>query len=609
MYLKRYLQKRLIVAVITVIMISLVMMVSSYALFMNVRSNTKDQVLSVGNLQITFLGGSAINLNNIEPMSDTNALDNPSNVYTFSIENTGSIAYCYSIAIENNQDYLLGGPSYNASAKLLNHDYIRYSINGDAPATLGEANNGIITNDTLNPSKTKLFNVRLWVADATEYQLPNEALGSEVHLNINVDGKACGDDKSLKTAILDSDGGATSITTKGTPVYQYQIEPTGAAYNTTIASSSNKAVATAYTFDGTYYQLTNPTINITYNSGHIGMYTCGTSLITTNNTGTDCTHLFKINTVDGSGNITASTRYLRLIKEISAPGLYATADDDGSSYYYWGAVQNNNLIFAGFQWKIIRITGNDDIKLIYNGICNAPDCIINTLSNATQLDTKAFNTMSSDNRYVGYMYGNTCDTYTNCHTNNNDSTIKAYIDEWYANNIANQNSDITDKIADVVYCSDRSPSTSSVSMNGLGGDGITYTYYGAYIRLVNDIKIPSLGCSRTEDRFTVNGINGNGKLTYPVGLITADEIVLAGGDYHVNNRSYYLYTSRTYLSMTPDFFNSTSLRPGAWCVSGTGYLATNIVTGINGVRPVIALDGNVIVTGDGSSQSPYYVFE
>ena len=38
--------------------------------------------------------------------------------------------------------------------------------------------------------RSELFTLRLWVADAALYQLPNEALGSEIHLNIVIKGKA-----------------------------------------------------------------------------------------------------------------------------------------------------------------------------------------------------------------------------------------------------------------------------------------------------------------------------------------------------------------------------------------------------------------------------------
>ena len=37
-------------------------------------------------------------------------------------------------------------------------------------------------------------------------------------------------------------------------------------------------------------------------------------------------------------------------------------------YYYKGNVQNNNVLFAGFCWKIVRTTETGGVKIVYNGI-------------------------------------------------------------------------------------------------------------------------------------------------------------------------------------------------------------------------------------------------
>ena len=51
----------------------------------------------------------------------------------------------------------------------------------------------------------------------------------------------------------------------------------------------------------------------------------------------------------------------------------------------------------------------------------------------TQIGVSAFNENFNDNAYVGYMYGTPgSSTYEQTHANINDSTIKTYIDNWYA---------------------------------------------------------------------------------------------------------------------------------------------------------------------------------
>ena len=45
--------------------------------------------------------------------------------------------------------------------------------------------------------------------------------------------------------------------------------------------------------------------------------------------------------------------------------------------------------------------------------------------------------------------------------------------------------------------------------------------------------------------YTTSGSSqGNKALTYPIGLITADEVAYAGGVYGSSNSSYYLYTGQ-----------------------------------------------------------------
>ena len=85
----------------------------------------------------------------------------------------------------------------------------------------------------------------------------------------------------------------------------------------------------------------------------------------------------------------------------SEVGLYKTEDDYGDVYYYRGDVQNNNVYFGGFYWKIIRTNGDGGLRLIYNGkTANATGN--NTAINNT---TYPYSTKYPDPTYVGYMYG------------------------------------------------------------------------------------------------------------------------------------------------------------------------------------------------------------
>ena len=52
-------------------------------------------------------------------------------------------------------------------------------------------------------------------------------------------------------------------------------------------------------------------------------------------------------------------------------GLYTGEGADTYAnpvYYYKGNVQNNNVLFGGFCWKIVRTTETGGVKIVYNGV-------------------------------------------------------------------------------------------------------------------------------------------------------------------------------------------------------------------------------------------------
>ena len=294
-------------------------------------------------------------------------------------------------------------------------------------------------------------------------------------------------------------------------------------------------------------------------------------------------------------------------------GIYVSEDDLGKSYYFRGAVENNYVKFAGFYWRIIRINGDGSIRMIYAGTSVHPNGYNDSSSGDTIIGSSQYNTNSEDNAYVGYMYGMAgSSTYSETHKNTNNSTIKTYIDTWYQNNLINY----TDYLQDSIYCNDRSvtPVESFGGMEFSGnGTGTTLTAYSNFTRnWINNPSTPSLKCTNTNDRFTVSTVNGNGALTYPIGLITTDEIILSGGkgydvmnSSYITNTDYYLYNNKLYWSMTPNTFTGDSARVDN--VLGDGMVIYNLVSNTLGVRSVISLRSDVIKGGNGTMNNPFTV--
>jgi len=302
-------------------------------------------------------------------------------------------------------------------------------------------------------------------------------------------------------------------------------------------------------------------------------------------------------------------------------GIYATEDEYGTSYYYRGERNslNNNLIFAGFQWKIVRINGDGSVRLIYNGTEAQYNSIstMNTTGTNTQIGTSAFNTSYNDNKYMGYMYGGTNGTASTslvqAQTNETNSTIKTYLDAWYVNNIGTQNFAIRNMIADNLFCNDRQlgrdypgAPTTGIGWDGTGS-GTSRTYYATYYKhMINASNpVPTLKCAQKNDRFTVSDISiGNGALTYPVGLISADEITYGGTTNAYYNEHQYLSTSQDFWVMSSDHYYSNSVY--VWGVFSDDYLSVIYPDYGSGVRPILNLRPDVVVTsGNGSSTNPF----
>ena len=296
-------------------------------------------------------------------------------------------------------------------------------------------------------------------------------------------------------------------------------------------------------------------------------------------------------------------------------GIYEAEDDLGTSYYFRGNVQNNYVYFANNWWRIIRINGDGTIRMIYTGDPNDS-------SSHEHISQLKFNYSHNDNAYVGYMYGTIgSSTYADTHKNTNNSYIKTVIDEWYQNNL----SSYSEYIADAIYCNDREVvnvtygSGDNLTTDNGDGTGTNQTAYASLKRNFIDHN-PTLKCTNTNDRFTVSSSLGNGALTYPIGLITTDEMVMGGGGTpvrfgqlgHISNKSYYLYGGDYFWTMTPiEFYVLSDDEEDAYAdvsaIRSDSVLGSQGVNSASGVRPVISLKSDVISGGNGTSSNPFYV--
>ena len=208
--------------------------------------------------------------------------------------------------------------------------------------------------------------------------------------------------------------------------------------------------------------------------------------------------------------------------------------------------------------------------------------------------------------------------------NATESNIKKYVENWYRDNIdktidennVNVTTKFSDFVEDTIYCNGREIETSygwteTGNMHGYPtwqSLPITAAFKGW-----GDYKedAPPLTCSYNTDKFSVSDEVGNGKLNYPVGLLTSPEAYLARTENGNTNSNFYLKSGNQYMLMNPYYVNTYELSVrtingrgqinGTFTWYGTGY-------GVNGVRPVISLIPDIEYSaGDGTTTYPYVI--
>ena len=285
----------------------------------------------------------------------------------------------------------------------------------------------------------------------------------------------------------------------------------------------------------------------------------------------------------------------------SDKGMYKKADDLGTSYYFRGAVDNNWVKFGkdstgkDIYWRIIRVNGDGSIRMIYSGTTAPTEStkVIMT-GTGTQIGTSEFNRSKNKAEYLGYMY-----TAGEQHGNSTSSDIKKTIENWYKSTTLETNSATKALVSqDQIFCNDRSVTST----------GVIY-YYGAHGRLTQKTKSPQLTCPTESDKFTSKKSSiGNKALEYPIGLITVDEIAMAGGlFYSEDNNTYYLYTNQTYWSGSPSYFDSNYDDAKGFFIGSSGFFNSDYVRSHHGARPVVSLSSEAKLSGDGTWNNPYTV--
>lgn len=184
-------------------------------------------------------------------------------------------------------------------------------------------------------------------------------------------------------------------------------------------------------------------------------------------------------------------------------------------------------------------------------------------------------------------------------TNGTKSNIATIVESWAEENLKEYKEDLED----TVWCNDRGVfDASGWKKDGNANQNLLFAASGRLDISNTTTIVPNLTCSNSTDQFAVE--RGNGLLTYPVALLTADEATLAGSGVTGFDTASYLNSGQSWWTMTPKEFRLSS---GAmYVVDENGQLNDGLLNESYGIRPVISLKTGIsILDGDGTPKNPY----
>ena len=588
-----------IIVLIVLILISIIALIgSSYALL---TKSFKSEKLSmqVGTLKVDFTEGNAITMNNAMPMTDENGMN--TTPYTFTITNSGDVDAYYTVS---NEEEL---------ANTLDTNYLKMRLTGSDGydsgikrlKDLGTSTYRIVDERALLKSKSVTYKLYLWISSDADNSVQDKVYKSKIVVSSTsnrVGDTYCLDNGFTKLSdcmlVINNhekttDIAKTNIKAKGTPDFSKTAttdeglfmaeDDEGESYYYRGAVKNNYV-----SFAGFIWRIIRRN-----GDGSIRMIYSGKS---TSDTGAAVT----------IGNSQFNSKFW----DPTYVGYkynedFSLHENNGTTGYDWFTNTTKYNFGTGYTFDtstkkftltgdIKQLTWNDNHEEIVN---NQLYSCLNTNCNVVYKVTGYKDTTTMIVQPISYS----SNSLLTAQTNKTDSSIKIKLDNWYKTNMTSY----TSKLADETFCSDRSITS------GSGYLTTPTTIYGSYNRL-QDNKKPSLKCSGDNDKFKMS--NASAKLNYPVALITADEVALAGGKAYYNggyspNSNYYLYNGNYYWTLSPSFFISDNSFASVWYVLPSGSLDSwKYVTDSIGVRPVINLRADTLITkGDGSALSPFVV--
>ena len=599
-------KNRLILAIITISLVGLIGVGMSYAYWQFTAIQDKTNVGASKCFSIELANqANEINLTNAYPITD--AEGRKLTPYTFTLKNTCSMSAKYNLNME-----MLSGTTLNSGyvAVLVNNKDIRLLSSYDAATTVidGSTESRTLDTGTLAGNSSKDYSISLWIDE--DVTLEDDILNKVFKSKVVVDAVATETAMEKIIASVDTTGKCPTINSDGTVNVAKEEATDG------YVCSAADAYGTSYYYRG---NVTNNYVKFAdkywriiriNGDGTVRVIYDGTSAHANGESSTDRqigTSAFNnrwkkdnvqetTNSYVYSDNAGVGYMYGNRDAIVEATEYASTTSFTNTNTYYIAREYNYDATTDRFTLKDPIAVLGSDLTTDYVGYYTFGKTDASYSSSELR---KIFGVTAGDSsasvKYGYVRYGTSSKEVAQ--TNTNDSTIKTYLDNWYKTNISGTENE--QYLADNIFCNNRSFSSS----NSGTGAGVSKTYYNWYNWYVSK---SNLKCPQQNDAFTVSDTtNGNGALTYPIGLITTDEVVLAGG-LSSSNSGYYLYSGSWYWASSPYNFNGWLAYVRVVGSDGNAYDNNDSNYSYGGVRPVLNLSPEVLQNGDGSMNNPYH---
>ena len=624
--------KKTLITITSIVAVLLVIIGVTYAYWLVTKNQTNSNVIGAGCLDISLNGEkNDIELTEQFPLSDTDGMKLVP--YEFTVTNNCNTSVDYQVNLES-----IGEESTSIIPEAL-----KVAL-GDKIGLLGSKKttettlSGAYESRILGMSRlaakgetgsSDTYELRIWIDRDAPISEQNKTFTSKISVSVGQFISNKYEEGTLAYDILSNYGGTTSAVELDATT---KVHRATSVENVSFQTFLYANFGTEYTYDESKgrYKVAGTITFATFDECRTGVKKCGKYTIKNVDIAASEPHIYEITDWGEAGSSTFTGNKIQYVTEFASTprdeekGIYKMADDLGDSYYFRGDVPNyvqfgtyadnevgyiaDNIgnvynvydTFAACQadanigypdngrpcknigyeagdpiyWQIVRINGDNSIRLLYLG----PEIFERGSASWPYLHNTSgsYGLSVSDLKYLGYTYDDGTGTQV-------DSVIKSEVDAWY-------NSTLKTKY-DSIFCNDREIDTVD-----------TYTTYKSVSRL--ESYQPKLTCTRPEDRYSTNSEKtiGNGFLSNPIGLMTADEVMLAGN----GNTSYIYELPLPNYTMTPSTSESGAM---VWSygfdydLSVYGY----IENGGYKVRPVISLKADVEFTGHGTKDDPYVI--